>query len=191
MDVAGRLATLYENELNDPRSALGALNLVYDADPDDFQAVQRIVELAERLEEWGTVAEHTARLVEVEGDDEEVSRMTRHLAEVLSEKLDRGEEALVALVPVAEQGDPELPREAFVELSAIDSVRRSSSRRSSWSGSGKPRRRRSATNASTARSIDSWKSARTPKPPPSEMSSRGFASRDETSRRASRPWRFG
>ncbi len=115
VEIAGRLATLYENELGDARSALGALNIVHDADPDDFQAVQRIVDLAERLEEWGIVAEHTARLVEVEGDDEEVSRMTRHLAEVLADKLDRGEEAMLALAPVAEQGDVEC-RAAFVEL---------------------------------------------------------------------------
>jgi tetratricopeptide (TPR) repeat protein len=115
VELAGRLAALYETELEDPRAALRSLNVVIAADPDDFQAVQRIIELAERLEEWGTVAEHTARLVEVEGDEQEVSRMTRHLAEVLSDKLNRGDDALAALSEVGDQGDVEC-REAFVEL---------------------------------------------------------------------------
>lgn len=114
-EIAARLADLYEFKLDDLRSALRSLHVVFAADPDDFQAIQRIVEIAERLEEWGIVAEQTARLVEVEGDDEEVSRMTRHLAEVLADKLSRGEEALTALAQVAEQGDVEC-REAFVAL---------------------------------------------------------------------------
>ena len=115
VELANRLADLYENQLEDPRAALRSLNVVIAADPDDFQAVQRIIELAERLEEWAVVAEHTARLVEVEGDDQEVSRMTRHLAEVLSDRLNRGDDALSALAAVGDQGDVEC-REAFVEL---------------------------------------------------------------------------
>jgi tetratricopeptide (TPR) repeat protein len=115
VEIAGRLADLYETRLEEPKNALRALNVVFAADPDDFQAVQRIVEIAEKLEEWSTVAEHMARLVEVEGDEEEVSRMTCRLAEILSEKLDRGEDALTALGSVAEQGDAPC-REAFIEL---------------------------------------------------------------------------
>jgi tetratricopeptide (TPR) repeat protein len=115
VELASRLSALYENQLEDPRAALRSLNVVIAADPDDFQAVQRIIELAERLEEWAIVAEHTARLVEVEGDEQEVSRMTRHLAEVLSERLNRGDDALAALAEVGDQGDVEC-REAFVEL---------------------------------------------------------------------------
>jgi tetratricopeptide (TPR) repeat protein len=65
VEIAGRLADLYETRLDDPKNALRALNAVFAADPDDFQAVQRIVEIAEKLEEWATVAEHMARLVEV------------------------------------------------------------------------------------------------------------------------------
>jgi hypothetical protein len=53
--------------------------------------------------------------VEVEGDEQEVSRMTRHLAEVLSERLGRGDDALAALSAIGDQGDVEC-RESFVEL---------------------------------------------------------------------------
>jgi tetratricopeptide (TPR) repeat protein len=115
IELARRLAEMYEEHLDEPRAALKAFNVVYAADPDDFQAVQKIVELAERLEEWSVVAEHTARLVEVEGDEEEVSRMTRRLAEILTDRLDRGDEAVAALAEVGDLGDAPC-REAFVEL---------------------------------------------------------------------------
>ncbi len=114
-EIATRLADLYEHHLDDPRLALRSLNAVFAADPDDFEAVQRIVELAERLEDWPLVAEHLARLVEVEGDEDEASRMTRRLAELLTERLDRGDDALEALSGLAEQGDGPC-REAYVEL---------------------------------------------------------------------------
>lgn len=113
--IAARLADLYEGRLDDARGALRALTIVHHADPDDFDAVQRMVALAERLEDWGTMAEHLARLVEVEGDEEEVSRMTRELAMILSEKLSRGDDALSALAQIADHGDAAC-REAYVEL---------------------------------------------------------------------------
>lgn len=113
--IAARLSDLYEGKLDDARGALRALTIVHHADPDDFDAVQRMVVLAERLEDWATMAEHLARLVEVEGDEEEVSRMTRELASILSEKLSRGDDALLALAQIADHGDAPC-REAYVEL---------------------------------------------------------------------------
>ncbi|HEX4339776.1 MAG TPA: hypothetical protein VH062_27900, partial [Polyangiaceae bacterium] len=144
VELAGRLADLYENQLEDPRAALRSLNVVIAADPDDFQAVQRIIELAERLEEWSVVAEHTARLVEVEGDDQEVSRMTRHLAEVLSERLNRGDDALAALAQVGDQGDVEC-REAFVELGdRLDKKKTVATKLVEWFGHASPSQNRDA-----------------------------------------------
>lgn len=113
--IAGRLADLYEAKLDDHRGALRSLGVVYAADSDDFDALGRMVVLAEKLEDWAAMAEHLTKLAEVEGDEEEVSRMTLQLADLLSEKLDRGEEALSVLAMIADQGD-EPCRDAFVEL---------------------------------------------------------------------------
>lgn len=115
VELAGRLADLYEHQLDDPKNALRVLNIVVAADPDDFDAVQRIAQLAERLEEWPIVAEYLAKLIEVEGDEEEVSRMTRRRAEILKDNLNRGEEALNVLGQIADLGDRPC-QTAFVEL---------------------------------------------------------------------------
>jgi cellulose synthase operon protein C len=113
--LAGRLADLYETRLDDLHAALRSLLVVHAADPDDFDAIGRITVVAERLEEWPTVVEHLAMLVEVEGDEEELSRMTRRRAEILADKLQRADEALAVLAAVGDQGDPAC-REEFIAL---------------------------------------------------------------------------
>ncbi len=115
LGVAQRLASLYEGELDDPRAAVRILDVVRELDEEDFDALQRLCDLSERLEDWQRVAEHLAALLEVEGDEEEVGRMTRRLAEILNEKLEKGDEALAVLMEVADQGD-EPCRQDYVKL---------------------------------------------------------------------------
>ena len=66
-------------------------------DAEDFDALGRLCTLSEETEDWPAVAEYTAALIEVEGDEVEVARMTRRLAEILHQKLDKGDEALAVL----------------------------------------------------------------------------------------------
>ncbi len=115
LDLARRLATLYEGTLDDPKAAMRALDVVRELDPEDFDAVQRLSDLAEKAEEWPIYAKHLAALLEVEGDEDEVSRMTRRLAEVLHEKCGKGDEAMAALAAVADDGDGPC-REDYVKL---------------------------------------------------------------------------
>lgn len=115
LEIAGRLAGLYEGSLDDPKAAIKALEIVRATDDEDFDAVQRLCELSERVEDWAAVARYTSQLIEVEGDEEEVSRMTRRLAEVLKDKVGKGDEALAALGEVADRGD-EPCREEYVAL---------------------------------------------------------------------------
>jgi cellulose synthase operon protein C len=112
--IAARLARLYE-QLDDPRAAIKALDIVRKADLEDFDALARLCELCERVEQWDRVAELLAQQIEVEGDEAEASRMTKKLAMILADELDRGDEALAALTELADQGDSEL-RQAYVEL---------------------------------------------------------------------------
>jgi tetratricopeptide (TPR) repeat protein len=113
--IAARLARLYEQHLDDPKSAIRALDIVRKADLDDFDALTRLCELCEKVEQWDRVAELLAQRIEVEGDEEDASIMTKKLAEILADKLDRGDEALAALTELADQGDAPI-REAYVEL---------------------------------------------------------------------------
>jgi tetratricopeptide (TPR) repeat protein len=115
LEVANKLADLYEGPLDEPKSAVKALDVVRSLDPEDFGAVQRLAELCEKIEDWPRVADHLAELMEVEGDDEEVSRMTRRRAEILHQKVGKGDEALAALLEVADRGDVPC-REQYVEL---------------------------------------------------------------------------
>ncbi len=115
LEVANKLADLYEGPLDEPKSAVKALDVVRSLDPEDFGAVQRLAELCEKIEDWPRVAQHLAELMEVEGDEEEVSRMTRRRAEILHQKVGKGDEALGALLEVADRGDV-LCREEYVAL---------------------------------------------------------------------------
>jgi tetratricopeptide (TPR) repeat protein len=112
--IAARLARLYE-QLDDPKSAIRALEIVRKADLEDFDALTRLCELCERTEQWDRVAELLAQRIEVEADETEASAMTKRLAEILADKLDRGDEALAALTELADQGDANI-RAAYVDL---------------------------------------------------------------------------
>ncbi|AKT41040.1 hypothetical protein [Chondromyces crocatus] len=115
VEIAQRLATLYEGPLQNAHAAIKALEIVNAADPEDFDAIARLQRLSEEIGDWPKVAALMAMLIEVEGDEEEASNMTRRLAEILHEKLGKGDEALACLERPADQGD-EPCREAYVAL---------------------------------------------------------------------------
>ncbi len=112
--IAGRLARLYE-QLDDAKSAIRALEIVRKADLEDFDALTRLCDLCEKAELWDKVAELLAQRIEVEADEAEVSTLTKKLASILAEKLDRGDEALAALTELADLGDASI-RTVYVEL---------------------------------------------------------------------------
>lgn len=112
--IATRLARLYE-KLDDPRNAIRALDLVRKADLEDFDALTRLCELCELTEQWGRVAELLVERIEIEADDGEVVELTKKLASILADKLDRGDEALGALTDLADQGDATV-RHAYITL---------------------------------------------------------------------------
>ncbi len=114
-EIAQRLGQLYEGPLGDPRGAIRALDVVHSADAEDFDAAARLLKLCEDLELWDRVPALLTSLIEVEGDDDEASAMTRRLADVLADRLGRGDEALAGLEKLADQGD-EACRKAYVDL---------------------------------------------------------------------------
>ena len=115
IEIAQRLAVLYEGPLDDVKRAIAALDVVHAADEEDFDAVARLLKLTERDEDWSRVAQLLAKLIEVEGDEAEASEMTQRLATVQHEKLEKGAEALATLETLADQGDKPC-QEAYVAL---------------------------------------------------------------------------
>ena len=112
---AQRLATMYENNLEDVRGAIRSLEVVSATDPDDLVAISKLVELCESVEMWERTTELLARLIEVEGDRDEASNMARRMSSILFERLEKGQEALEVLSALADDGD-EPCRDAFIEL---------------------------------------------------------------------------
>ncbi len=112
--IAARLARLYDR-LDDPKQAIRALDLVRKADPEDFDALARLCELCEKIEQWDRVAELLAQRIEVEGDEDDAADMTLKLCAILADRLNRGDEALAALTELADLGNLHL-RAAYVEL---------------------------------------------------------------------------
>ncbi len=115
VEIAQRLSTIYEAQLKNPRGAIKALEVIHAADPEDLDAIARLSRLCEEVEDWPRVATLLNLLIETEGDEEEASRMTRRLAEILADRLGKGDEALAALERLADQGDAP-SRDAYVEL---------------------------------------------------------------------------
>ena len=115
LDLATRLADLYEQRLDDPAKAIAKLDVVREIDSDNFDALDRLVALSEKVEDWPRLARHLAERVAVEGDDEVLSRITRQLASIYHENLGKDDEALAALIAVADLGDAEC-RQEYVML---------------------------------------------------------------------------
>ncbi|HEY5954890.1 MAG TPA: hypothetical protein VIV60_00005, partial [Polyangiaceae bacterium] len=113
--IASRLADLYETRLDNPKRAIAMLDIVRELDEENFEALSRLCELAEKTEDWARLAKHLAEEVAIEGDDAELSRIARKLASLYHEKLDNDDEALSVLMQVADAGDEEC-REEYVEL---------------------------------------------------------------------------
>jgi len=113
--LARRLSDIYEGPLESLDDAVRTLEIVRDIDDEDYDALQRLCDLSERLEDWPRVAEYLSGLIDVEGDDDEVSKMTRRMAEILDQRVGKGDEALAALMTVADGGD-EACRNEYVKL---------------------------------------------------------------------------
>lgn len=115
LEVARALADLYEIKLDDRTSALARLDIVRSLDPEDYDALRRCSALAEATEDWARYVRHLSELISIEGDDNELSAMTRRLAQVLHDKLGKSADALAALLQVADIGD-DACREEYVKL---------------------------------------------------------------------------
>lgn len=114
IELARRLSTLYE-ALGDDARAMASLERVHRLDDEDFDAIARMLAIAERTGDAARAAELLSLLIEVEGDDEELSTMSRKLSRLLADELDRGEEALRVLIELADAGDASC-REDYVAL---------------------------------------------------------------------------
>ena len=115
LEIARKLADLYEVRLENPGAAISRLDIVRGLDAEDYDALRRLSALAEQVEDWPRFTKHLSELIGIEGDEEELSVMTRRLAQVLNDNLGKSDEALAALLQIADLGDVAC-REEYVKL---------------------------------------------------------------------------
>jgi tetratricopeptide (TPR) repeat protein len=113
-DIANLLVRSYDAAGDDEGMAT-ALEAVRKADPEDFEALQRLATLTEKLGRWDKLVSLLSELIEVEADEAEVSVLTRKRASILVDKLGRGDDALAALQDLADAGEL-AAREDYVAL---------------------------------------------------------------------------
>ncbi len=115
LELAARLADLFESRLQNPGKAIRMLDIVRSIDPENYDALARLVSLAEEGEDWPRLAGHLGELISVEGDEQELSQLTQRLALLYHERLGKSDEALAVLLQVADLGDTAC-REEYVRL---------------------------------------------------------------------------
>jgi tetratricopeptide (TPR) repeat protein len=105
LPVVRRLADLYETQLEEPKRAISMLDTIRELDENDFESLERLTVLAEKVEDWPRLARHLSEQMSIEGDEVELSRTARKLARILHEKLEKDDEALSVLMQIADLGD--------------------------------------------------------------------------------------
>lgn len=103
--IAAQLATVCEQDLADRPRTIRALELQYDADPTEYSVVERLLRLNEQEGRWADVLKYTTVLSEVEGDDDELAKMTLAMADIAESKLGDAAKAFEILSGAAKNGD--------------------------------------------------------------------------------------
>jgi len=117
VELAARLVSFVEAEPGEEGALRAALELQHEVDPGDLVLVQRLADLAEAEGRWADAVGYLDELAEVEGDDEELSKLALTVAAIADTHLDDPQRAWEVLLPLSQAGDIAC-LEALKELSA-------------------------------------------------------------------------
>lgn len=102
---AARLVALVEREVKDPAALLHALEVNAKADPGDLGVIQRLADLSEAQGRAADAVRYLEQLAEIEGDDEELSKLAQRVAHLADESLGDSKKAWETLLPLVRGGD--------------------------------------------------------------------------------------
>ena len=91
------LAQLAVERLGDLKRAAGAFDLLLEQDESDLEALDAVIALRERLEDWSTLAELLARRLQATVEPAPANALRKRLGALLLGPLDRAEEGLATL----------------------------------------------------------------------------------------------
>ncbi|MBI5517145.1 MAG: tetratricopeptide repeat protein [Deltaproteobacteria bacterium] len=103
--AAARLVALVEAHLATPASVLHALEVQHEADPMDLGCIARLADLCENEGRFADAVRYLEELSEIEGDDEELSRLAQRVGRLAEEKLGDPRKAWAVLEPLVRNGD--------------------------------------------------------------------------------------
>ncbi len=103
--VAARLVELVEREVKTPEALIHALEVQHRADPGDLGVIQRLADLCESEGRYREAVGYLDQLLEIEGDDEEISKLAQRIAHLSDEKLDEPQRAWDVLLEPVKGGD--------------------------------------------------------------------------------------
>jgi len=103
--LAARLVELVETELRDPDAVIHALEVQHRVDPGDLAVIARLADLCERQGRYKEAVGYLEQLLEIEGDEEEISKLAQRIAHLSDEHLDDPQHAWDVLVGPVKTGD--------------------------------------------------------------------------------------
>lgn len=104
-ELAGRLVAFVEAHGSDGAWLHRSLELQHAVDPGDLVVVQRLADLAEAQGRWADAVKYLDELAEVEGDDDELSKLALKVAGIAEAHLDDPQRAWDVLLPLSQAGD--------------------------------------------------------------------------------------
>jgi tetratricopeptide (TPR) repeat protein len=102
---AARLVEMVEREVNTPEAIIHALGVLHRADPGDLGVIQRLADLCESEGRYRDAIGYLDQLLEIEGDDEEISKLSQRIAHLSDEKLGDAQRAWEVLLGPVKTGD--------------------------------------------------------------------------------------
>jgi tetratricopeptide (TPR) repeat protein len=103
--LAAKLVELVEREVKEPAAIIHALEVQHRADPGDLGVIQRLADLCEHEGRYKDAVHYLDQLLEIEGDDEEISKLAQRIAHLSDTRLDDPQRAWDVLVAPVKTGD--------------------------------------------------------------------------------------
>lgn len=104
-ELASRLVARVEQDEGTASQRIHALEILHRVDAGDLGVVQRLAEMCEAEQRWADAVRYLDELAETEGDDEELSKMVQHIADLAEVQLGDPQKAWSTLLPLVAQGD--------------------------------------------------------------------------------------
>ena len=97
-----KAARIYEDILEQPGRAVTAYSAALDLEPEDLTAIDKMIDLYQRTEQWGPLLETYRKKADLSGDFEEQKRIYAHIGALYEHQLEDDAQAIASFQRVVE-----------------------------------------------------------------------------------------